>query len=164
MATAPMVAIRAVRHLYGTVIPREEFPEAASTTFKAGAPVVAAAGFINEAGADPALVLGIATKDGGNKTPAGAAAQVIEVALPEILFMGNLSNAAGTAVTAVADRVAKYGLAKEAVSGKWYVDKGEVTTLGVTIWNFWLQDKDVIGDVRGRVIFSFRSAVCQASS
>ena len=71
MATSPRIAFTAVRTLNGMGIPRQEFKEAASTTFKAGAPLVVASGYANECGDDPALIVGIASKDGQGGSEAG---------------------------------------------------------------------------------------------
>lgn len=162
MATSPRVAMRAVRNLYGTIIPREEFKEAASETFKLGAVLtVNASGYIAEAGADPTLIIGLATKEGQNGASAGDKAQPVEMALPGILFMGNMANAGDTAVTAQTDVGQGHGIAKDATSGKWYVDKDDTTAKRVMIWNFWLQDNDLLGDTRGRVIFAFDPTYCQ---
>ena len=161
MATSPRIAFTAVRTLNGMGIPRQEFKEAASTTFKAGAPLVVASGYANECGADPALVLGIATKDGQGGSAAGDKSQPVIMAYPGTVFLGNLSNAADNAVTAQTDIMTGYGILKHSGTGKWFVDKGETSNKRVQVWDFWLQDKEVIGDVRGRILFTFDPDICQ---
>lgn len=153
--------MRAVRNLYGMGIPKEQIPEGITSTFKRGAPCVVTSGYAVECGADPALIAGLATKDGQNGAANGTYSQEFEMALPGILFMGNLSNNADTAVTAATDRFGKYGILKHSASGKWMVDKDETTNDRVTVWNFWLQDNDVLGDTRGRVYFMFDPLYCQ---
>jgi hypothetical protein len=155
MATSPRVHMRAVRNLYGTLIPVQEFKEAADCAFSIGAPVVLTSGYIDECGADPALILGLARKAGQDGTAAGDKSNLVEMAAPGVLFMGNLSNAGDTAVTAQTSIGAVYGIAKHSSSGKWYVDDGDTSADRVVIWDFWLQDSEVIGDLRGRVVFAF---------
>ena len=162
MATSPRIAFTAVRTINGMGIARQDFKEAASTTFKAGAPLVVASGYANECGADPALILGIATKDGQGGATAGAKSQTVVVAHPGTIFLGNLSNSADNAVTAQTDIMTGYGIAKHSGTGKWYVDKGDTSAKRIQVWDFWLQDKEVIGDIRGRILFTFDPDICQA--
>lgn len=150
----------AVRNLLGTVIPKETFPEKATQTFKKGALLKQNGGYVDECGADPTLVTGLATQDGQSGATDGAKSQVIEIAHPGILFVGNLSNAGDTAVTAQTDQGAAYGVAKHS-GGKWYVDKDETSNKRVRVWNFWLQDNDALGDTRGRVYFTFDPTYCE---
>jgi len=156
--------MRAVRNLYGLCIPKVRVPEAASATFKKGALVVSTSGYTDECGADPALILGVATKDGQNGTASGDKEQEVEVAMPGTLFMGNLSNAADTAVGAATDRFLPLGVLRDATSETWFVDTGETSADRVVIWEFWLQDAEVMGDVRTRVLFQFDPVYCQANA
>lgn len=162
MATQPRIAMKAIRNVYGMGLPKENVPETASVTFKKGALVLSTSGFLTECGADPAKILGCATRDGQNGGSNGTYSQEVEIALPGVLFLGNLSNTGDTAVTATTDRWANYGVLKDATSGKWMVDKDETTNDRVTVWQFFLQDKDAIGDTRGRVYFMFDPLYCQA--
>jgi hypothetical protein len=82
VATHPTIAFRALKTLSGMAVPRQEFPEAATQTFKAGAPVVLQAGYLQECGANPPLIMGIASKDGQSGASAGAKAQVVFLARP----------------------------------------------------------------------------------
>jgi len=158
---APLVPMRAVKNLFGTQIPRYEFPEASACSFHPGALVVSTSGYIDECSTDPALILGVATKHGQAGTASGDKRQVIEMAMPGILFMGNLYDATSDAVTAVTDLLVAYGVLKHVSNGLWFVDKDETTNDRVVVWDFWLQDKDKIGDVGGRVIFAFDPHYCQ---
>jgi hypothetical protein len=163
VATQPRIAFRSVRTLSGLSIPREDFPEAASQTFKKGAPVFLNVGYLNEVGTDPKLVMGVATRDGQNGASAGSKTQTVELAHPDTLFVGNIDNGGsqGTGVTAATDRGKMYGITKHAASGKWHVDNAKAVgaTSRVIVWNFWLTAQDganqVIGDTLGWVVFSF---------
>lgn len=167
--THPRIAMRAVRTLSGTVLPSMELPEGASQTFKAGALCVFASGYVAECGADPALILGVATRDGQNGT-AGAKSQNFHLAHPSTLFLGYLDTSAseGAGTNAATDRGLSYGVAKNAASGKWYVDKTETTNKRVTIWSFWDQVIDgiapAVGDVMPPVIFSIAAPYCHMTA
>jgi len=157
------IAFRAVRNLAGPGLPSIELPEAAAQVFKAGAPVVFAAGFIQECGADPVMITGLATKDGQNLSPAGKAKQDIILAHPVTLFLGTLEG-----VSAATDRGLSYGLAKDAPSGKWYVDKADATAKRVTVWEVWEQSQDARtpawGDTATPVVFSFAAPYCSITA
>lgn len=171
MSTSPRIAFRAVRTLSGNPIPREEFLEAAAQTFKQGAPcLVNTSGYLAEVGTNPTYIMGIATRDGQNGTNAGDKKQVIELAHPDTLFVGNMdASAAGTGVTAQANIGAAYGITKHGGSGKWTVDTdkkqtGTTLTGVVRVWNFWNQDTEVVGDILGRVLFQFDASVFQGGT
>jgi hypothetical protein len=148
MATSPRVAMRAVRNLLGTTLPVVEVPEAATVTAKRGAPCVSTSGYTDECGTDPALILGLLSKDGQNGSGAGDKLQPVEVAQLGVLFMGNLSNAADSAAGAATDRFKAYGILKDSSSETWFVDTGETSNDRVVIWEFWLQDGEVLTDTR----------------
>jgi hypothetical protein len=156
MATAPRIALRAVKTMYGTQLPTLGVPEKAGAAFKVGAPVVGTAGFVDECGADPVSILGIATKAGQLGGTDGAKTNTVHLAAPGTLFVGNLDDGAGSQVSAVADRFKLYGIAKHAGTGKWYVDKTDTTATRVRIWEFW--DEDAMGDTMARVVFCFLTA------
>jgi hypothetical protein len=162
MATAPFHHIRAVRSLTGLPYPRQEVPEAATQTFRIGALVVCTSGYLVECGADPALILGVASKAGQNGGSAGLKKQTVYLAHPDTLFVGNLDTSAaeGAGTTAATDRFLTYGVAKRA-SSHWYVDKTDTTNKRVRIFDFW--DEDAVGDIMGRVLFKFVGAAstCQ---
>jgi hypothetical protein len=166
MATAPRVPFQAVKPLVGLSIATESFSESLTQTFKAGAPcVIAASGYLTECGADPVLVMGIAQGDGHNTAAVGQASTQLCLAHPCTLFMGNLDNGSGTAITAVTDRGKSYGIAKDATSGKWYIDKLDTTAKRVIVWGFWdgVQDgvQAAVGDTIGWTYFTFGGAFSQ---
>jgi hypothetical protein len=155
---------RAVKTLSGMSIPAHNFPEAATQTFKAGAPVTLTAGYIAETGTDGAKILGIASRDGQN-APVGVRNQVVILAHPDTVFLGNLSDAAGTLVSAATHRGAAIGMAKDVPSGKWYLDAGEATVKQAVIIDFWdgviNGQQAAIGDTLHPVYFVFTAAAYQ---
>ncbi len=164
MATQPRIAFRAVRTLSGMSVPREEFPEAASQTFKKGAPVFLRVGYLEECGTDPVLIMGVATRDGQNGGSAGAKTQVVELAHPDTLFLGNVDDGGsqGNGVTAATTRGRMLGITKHSSTGKWHVDTAKGTAAlksRVIVWNFYLNAQDgvnqAVGDTLGWVLFSF---------
>lgn len=163
------IPFRAVRNLSGPGLPSIELPEGTNQVFKQGAPVVFVAGFIAECGANPVMITGLATKDGQNKA-SGVARQDIILAHPATLFLGYLDTSAaeGAGVSATVDRGASYGIAKNAASGKWYVDKSDTTAKRVTIWEVWEQAMDAKtpawGDTLTPVVFSFAAPYCSITA
>lgn len=161
MANQPRIAVSAVRTLSGMSIPKEMFLEAASQTFKKGAfCVLNASGHLAECGADPPLIMGVATRDGQNGS-AGVKEQVLELCHPDTLFVGNFDNGSGTQAGAQSNIGKMYGVAKHSSSGKWYIDSTDQTNKRVIIWKFWGQDLDVITDNLCRFLFSFDPAYFQ---
>jgi len=123
-------------------VPRQDFPEAATQTFKAGAPVYLNLGYLNECGANPQLIMGIASRDGQSGSAAGAKTQTVVLAHPDTLFIGNLdASAALTGTGAATDRGKMYGITKHASNGKWSVDtdKAVAATSRVVVWDLYDQ-------------------------
>jgi hypothetical protein len=167
MATAPRIEFQAVRPLVGLSIAQESMPEAALQTFKKGACVFLSAGYLNECGAAPALILGIASRAGQNTATAGLKSQSVYLAHPDTLFLGNLDNGVtGTGVTAATDRGRNYGIIKHPATGKWAVDNAGAAHR-VVVWGFWDGIQDgvpmVVGDTIGWVYFQFDPAFFQGS-
>lgn len=159
MATQARIAIEPAKPLIGLSIPQEDFPEAATQTFKKGALCFLSAGYLQECGADPALIMGVASRDGQNGGTAGAKHQAVYLAHPGTLFRGNLDDGSGTTTSAATDRGKMYGVAKHSGSGKWYVDSTDTTAKRVVIWGFWdgVQDgvQAAVGDLLLPVYFQF---------
>jgi hypothetical protein len=164
MAAQPRIAFTPVKPLTGLSLAREAFAEAASQTYKAGAPVVLASGLLQECGTDPILIMGIAAGEGKN-VAAAAAKQTVYLAHPDTLFKGNLDDGSGTRATVQSDLGKFFGIAKDSGSGKWYVDSTELSNKRVIIWGFWdgVQDgvQAAIGDTLGHVYFQFGHAYFQ---
>ena len=167
MATQPRIAFQAVKPLVGLSIPQENFPEAATQTFKQGACVRLTAGYLGECGADPELIMGIASREGQSGSASGDKNQSVYLAHPATLFMGSLDDGAGTYVSLATDRGKMYGIAKHSGTGKWYVDSGDTTNKRVIIWGFWTGVQDgvaaAVGDYLTWVLFQFDPTYFQGS-
>jgi hypothetical protein len=165
MATQAKIAMRAVRTLSGSPIPVQDVPEKATRTFTQRALCFMNAGYLDECGADPALILGIARTAGSNTTADGTARNQVELAHPDNLFRGYFddSGGEGTGTTAATDIFKKYGVAKAASGGVWFVDKADTTNNRVTIWEFWSEPGYAVGDIRTHVIFGFLYANFQGN-
>lgn len=123
-----------------------EMPEDSLRVYKRGAVLIVAAGFLQEGGADPDNIAGIAQNDGQNGAVAGDKRTLVARALPNVSFVGNIG---GAAALAAAQLGVKYGLAKE--GDNWHVDTAETVNVAVIVEDF----IDAIGDVNGRVKFKF---------
>jgi len=170
MATQAKIAMASQQTIFGTPLPRRNTPEKASGTFKKGAVVFMNAGFLDECGANPALILGVATRDAQNGATDGAKSQLVELASPGVLFKGYLDTSAseGTGVSANTDLFKGVGLTKSAAGGFWYADKGKTTVnVRAVIWDFWLSVENaqqvVIGDIRPPVLFGVTYANFQGN-
>lgn len=167
MAAQPRIAISAIKTLGGYSIPQEAFKEAATQTFKKGALVFLSAGYLQECGADPALIMGVASRDGQNGANAGDYKQSVYLAHPGTLFLGNLDNGSGSTTSAATDVGKMYGVAKHSSSGKWYVDSTDVTAKRVILWNFWDGAQDGltagVGDTLAQMYFQFDPTYFQGS-
>src|SRR5688572_69882 len=162
--------MRAVRNLVGPGLPSMELAEAATQTFKAGALCVCASGYVQECGADPSLITGLATRDGQSGATAGAKSQDFILAHPATLFLGYLDTSAaeGAGTSAATDRGLSYGVAKNSATGKWYVDKTETSNKRVTVWQVWEQVIDqqlpAWGDIMTPVVFTIAAPYCNATA
>lgn len=133
--------------------PTLSYPEAASQTFKKGAPIIFTSGgtTVEEGGADPTSIIGIADHDGNNST--ASADLTYTTPLTEITFDGILGNGDTTDYTLLAADVGdKYGITK-AAGGGWFVDKQKTAVLSCRV--VVLSLKDPAGTVNGRVRFKF---------
>jgi hypothetical protein len=158
--------MRAVRTILGTPVPRSNVPEAITSTFKKGALVlVNSSGYLTECGADPALILGCAERDGQNGAANGTKNQFVELASPGVLFRGYLdtSGGEGAGTTAQGDLFKAYGVAKNAATGFWYVDKSDAGNDRVVVYEFWDGDRQALGDIMHHVIFGFLFANFQGN-
>lgn len=167
--TQAKIAMRAVRTLSGSPIPTLQVPEKASSTFKKGAVVFANAGYLDECGANPAKILGVARQDAGNGATDGAVSQVVELAHPDTLFRGYLDTGAaeGTGTAAATARMKAHGVTKAATGGVWFVDSNKTGTAGrCVVWEAWSEAgySDLGGtDIRPHVIFAFTQFTIAAS-
>jgi hypothetical protein len=155
MATLALAPIR-VHSLNGlTSIPQRHAPEDASETYKVGALLVinASTGQIAECGADPALVQGVALHDA--KAVQG---QDVHYVVPRrgVVFEVSMdeSGAQGVYALVQTDLGKRYGAAKDATTGYWYLDQDETTADVFEIVGF----VSAIGDIRPRVLAEFVEA------
>jgi hypothetical protein len=123
------------------------------------------AGYLDECGADPSLILGIAETAGSNNATDGGVNNVVELAHPDVLYRGYFddSTSEGTGVSAATDLFKKYGVAKAATGGVWFVDKADTTNNRVTIWEFWSEPGYAVADIRTHVLFGFLYANFQGN-
>ena len=131
-------------------------PEAATQTFLKGALLVFSAGYIQECGADPAAILGVAAEDGHNDTTAGTS-QIKYYPLTGNVFEANLAQAAANTTSATTDLGTKYGVIKRSTgTAHWVVDSAETSSTRCVILN-WARST-VATDVNARVQIHFFQA------
>jgi hypothetical protein len=155
-----MASIRAaqVRGSLGGMEPAQRpVPEANSQSFLMGAMVVAASGKIQECGADPALILGLAARKGQNIV--GPEDNAVFLFTPDTLVEMNVKGTAGLNAIQATDRFTSWGTVKDA-SGHWVIDKDETTADTFVIVDF----IDPVGEVNGRVLAVPRITRCQLHS
>lgn len=151
MATIALRAFEIAKTIHGNSPWEMAYPEAASQTWKKGAVLTLnSSGYVVEAGADPARILGVACADGQNLATAGLKNCLVWVADAETMWVGNLS---GSSVTELVDVGRGYGLVK--VGNNWHVDKTDLANRRVIVVE--LDDRDNVGDTNGRVRFMFFS-------
>lgn len=121
---------------FSTVPTVRRFSQVASPTFKTGYPVFTAAGLLDECGADPALIAGIALQDQSTNPGYSAAnspspitgqstTASVALALQNVEFVGQLVNGSATVIAPTAGDIdAQYGITKE--TNTWRVDKAKV--------------------------------------
>src|SRR6266567_4948272 len=109
-----------------TSMPCKFGPEGATKTHLKGAPVVYSSGLLQEAGADPTTVVGVAAHAGRNAAASGSRSFFLP---PDeaVIFVGSLDTSAseGTGTVVATDLGAEYGITKSAQAGattvnKWY--------------------------------------------
>jgi hypothetical protein len=138
------------------------FREAATQTFKKGAPIVQSGApntggnTVAEGGTDPTHILGIADEAGENNAVAGAKNVRVIPLCGDYMFEGVLGNGDLTDYTlAVTDILDCFGVTK-AADGGWFVDKQKAAIFGaggVRVRVVAL--KDAAGTVNGKVFFNF---------
>ena len=166
MSTHP---IRPISPAYST--DEEDFvtrPLAASETFKKGACIVETSGAetVEEAGTDPALIVGFATAGAADyawkyDTFGHVTGTPVPVAkCKETIFRGSLSDAASASAVTIADVSAEvgkqYGLVLDATTGYWVVDHAETSNKRVQIVK--IDDAALDGDGNIPVLFRVLAA------
>ncbi len=149
-------SFKPAKHLGLGSTPSIEFLEAATQTFKRGAPLQWASGYVSEASADDDEIIGIAETDAHNDTSAGTHVMRVIPALPGMVFSGHLGNGSGLTTdytTLQTDIGAVYGIVKDGTNLGWLVDQDETTNVRVRVIGF----QDAVGTANGRVYFIFLS-------
>lgn len=136
------------------IMPTQHAPEAATQTFKGGAPVTNSTGKLaepaNNAGISAGTIEGFTLHDASGVTSRDVLyAPAIPGIVLEACIDGALvaTNAPGTGAVALADLMAEYGLERDAATGFWYVDQSNTTTKHVKV----VELVDAVGTVQGRV-------------
>lgn len=93
-----------------------DLKEASSQTYTLGAPLIRSAGYIKEAGANPATVYGFGVRPGQNGASDGAKNAKVAKALPGRRFTGTLS------VTSLAEAMIGSSVNLVAASSTWYLN------------------------------------------
>lgn len=133
--------------------PGDRSPESALQTFTKGAVLVASGGFLEEGGANPTAIVGVADEPGQNGATDGAKTTHYTPALSDIVFEAILDSAGALGARAIAatDLWTEVGITKHA-DGSWYLDVDKVGATGrARIIRF----KDPVGTLLGRVFFIF---------
>lgn len=121
--------IRPMGEQYNTPSTRFKTPDVAvAAEFKVGAVVFLDGGVVDEAGANPAKILGVATAASDSydwqKDTQGFVKPSVPVALADEEFRGTLLGTFNRA----ADLGTEYGITKHATTGFWVVDKAKTST------------------------------------
>lgn len=124
-------------------------PEGASQTFKVGAILTLTNGYVVEAAADAARVLGVASEPGQNLGSNGLKEAKVIIANDDTIFVGCLTGKA----TSVLDVGLAYSIAKDGTTNNWTVDGTDVANRICIIQK--LDPRDTLGDTNGRVHFIF---------
>ena len=152
----------AARIVGGSIIPVETQLEASSVSFKVGAPLVFSSGYLTECtspvttAAHPTV--GLAMRAGNNDTNHSSLKYI--PAYQEIVFAGYLmassgGNSVDTHTLAQTDIGSTMNLAKDGVSGLWFLDFSTTTNGGVII----IDNIDPIGTTKqALVLFKFPNA------
>lgn len=138
----------------GTIALKED----AAQDFKAGCPLIVAAGYAQEVGAAPALIYAIAAEDAHNTVAAGTSDIQVWLVDDQSLWEITLLEAAAVALFAVAE----YGIVEDAGTQTWYAstaDAGDQLSL--------VRSAETIGgltavtDTKTRVLCRFAAANIQ---
>jgi hypothetical protein len=129
-------------------------PEAASQTFRIGAPLILSvvSGHENEvkvAGNDPVVgILGVAAE---NATGVQGSRICYWIAEPGVEFVGRIQDAA---VIAYTQKGIAYGIVFDAVNGIWRLDSTDTTNVNTIVTDL----VDAAGDINGRLAFQWKAS------
>jgi hypothetical protein len=136
-----------------------DYPEAATQTFKEGQLVYLASGNVTEVTADGVVIWGIALEDAHNDASAGDHRVQVQKLFPGCRLMGNVYKTGDLTASLATDAIVgnKYPISVQ--SNITVVDIHDQTTPSAVIIARVKDDDDA--DVYGRVIFTFLNAVLQ---
>lgn len=144
-------AMKVSRRLGLHSTPVNNFPESASQTFLKGAVLVASSSRVQEGGANPAAILGIANAAGKN-LGAGIGRSDVSMAIQSLVFEGTLNDGSDDYTSLAADLLQEFGITKDGTTNHWFVDKSKTGANGrVRVIRF----VDPVGTVDARVDFVF---------
>lgn len=153
MATIPIQPLEVLGTISGNAPAVLDLPEGATQTFVTGAVLTLTAGYVVEAGADPARVLGVSCGPGQNTATDGLKTCKFYEANDDTVFIANFAGAA-TAVTIVGFA---YSLVKQTTPPMWSVDGSDIGNRICIIRR--IDPRDAVGDTNGRVQFIFHPRV-----
>lgn len=160
MATIGKKGIGVSKTLLSTFSPAPlSFKEAASQTFKSGGLLQADNGYLSAiAASDPpaGLIFGIAAEPGHDAAANGDKDVLFYLAHPDIVFVGNITNAGSDVVLAQTHTGMAYGLYYDSANKYYYVDVGDEANKRVRILDVAPGSK--VGDTNARVQFVFCSS------
>ena len=137
----------------GHSVPQSQAPVDAAAVYKKGAVLVVVSNELEEGGANPVNIAGIANHD---NPPANTPAEtgLFVEAREWMEFVGSIDDNTdlGNGAIAAADLFTAYGITED-TNGIWYVDKGKTAAadVRVRITRF----LDAVGTTNGRVAFQF---------
>jgi hypothetical protein len=146
------LSIRPYRPKGLTTIPSTDGPEAASQTFKKGAPLVDnGSGYLAEASADVTSgIVGFAAENGHNTANAGDKSVGYYPAEAHMSFVGMLEDETNfDHVLAHTDRYAAFALQKDTSSGAWFLDENDTSNVSTRVIRF----VSPVGTTKGFVEF-----------
>lgn len=136
-----------------------DLPEEAVLTSIRGGVVVFDGGYVGDAGADPALILGIQAEDGHNHTADGDNNISVYIACPSSMFIGTLAQAAANTVAAATDIGTAYGIIiRTSAPLYWVIDSSETSNNRVTPME--RKDDHAATDTNAAFFFMFYTANC----
>jgi len=110
-----------------------DLPEEASLESLRGGVVVFDGGYVGNAGADPALILGVQAEDGDNTTSDGDGNIAVYIAHPSNFFIATLAQAAANTVAAATTIGTAYGVVvRTSAPLYWVIDSADTTNNRVT--------------------------------
>lgn len=158
MATIADDIVKAVMTLHGGPPPLLHLAEAASQTFVKGEFVyIGADGYVYEIGGDtPAVIYGVAAQNGHNAATDGLYDVAVHLASPEVLFEGNVKEAALADHTfAQTDLGTTMAIQRDTTNSKTFLNSAVVAGANVRVFTHRRARGSAIGDTNARVLFNF---------